>query len=129
TALISRAWGAGNFAEGNRIMNRSLVLAAALGVITFLVIYFLAPWAAFELCSTESARVIATRYMRLDAFGHLFTSLTLAGAAALRASGDMKSSMYVLSIVNLLNVIASIALTYGIGPIPWLGMSNPLFAP
>jgi putative MATE family efflux protein len=63
---------------------------------------------------------IVVRYLRIDALGYMFTSLTLIGSAALRGAGDMRTPMLLLAVVNVLNVIVSSTLVFGFGPVePW----------
>ena len=117
TALVSRHRGAGEPEAANRVMNCSILLAASTGVLVVGGIVVLAPGLARVLGMTGSLEQVTVRYLRLDGCGHLMTGLTLAGAAALRGAGDMRSPMLILGLVNLLNMVASTALVYGIGPI------------
>jgi len=129
TALVARSWGAGEYVTANRVTNRSMAMAGVMGVLVYGVIYSTAPlFTRFLNMSPETAR-ITIRYVRIDGFGHLFTGLSLAGAAALRGVGDMRSPMLILGLVNVLNVIVSTALVFGIGPVPALGIDQPLLAP
>lgn len=124
TALVSRAWGASDFPQANRVMNRSIALAVLLGGLVYGFIYTAAPGLAALLGMQDEPRRIAIRYLRIDGLGHLFTSVSLIGAAALRGSGNMRSPMFILGLVSVLNVIISSALVYGIGPIPKMGIDG-----
>ena len=126
TALVSRAWGAGDFAHANRVMNRSLTLALCVGCAFCGFIYLLAPWLAVLLKLNAEAAAIAIHYVRVDGVGNVFTSLSLVGAAALRGSGDMRTPMLILGLVNVINVSVSTTLTFGIGPFPGWGWHEPL---
>lgn len=123
-ALMARHWGAGERSQANEIFNQSLALAACLGIAVFAVLYTAAPSIAGlqEMTGETGTRVV--RYLRIDAFGHLFTSVTVAGAAALRSTGDMRSPMLIMGFVNVLNATISTALVYGIGPFPQLGVDG-----
>lgn len=120
TALVSRAAGAGDIAGANRFACRSMGLASGLGLGVFLLLTLLAPWfAGLQRLSGESFRV-AVSYLRTDAWGMLFFGFCLIGAAALRGVGDMRTPMWILGFVNLLNIVASSVLVFGLGPIaPW----------
>ncbi len=113
TALVSRSWGAGDFATANRVLNRSLALAVVLGAIFSVVIWLLAPVAASLLQMQGETLRYAVRYLRIDAVAFAFTSLTLAGSAALRGSGDMRTPMAILGLVNVLNMLVSTCLVFG----------------
>lgn len=113
TALVARHWGAGDRQTANRILNQSLLMAAGLGIGIFAVIWLIAPVIATALQMQGAAERIVVRYLRLDAFGHLFTSLSLIGAAGLRGAGDMRSPMLVLGFVSVANILFSSAFVFG----------------
>ncbi len=115
TALVARHRGAGEPVEANRIMNRSLALAAVAGGGVYALIYATAPWMARMLEMTGEDGRIVVHYLRVDGVGHVATGVTLAAAAALRGSGNMRTPMVVLGLVSLLNVIVSTVLVFGLG--------------
>ena len=124
TALVSRHWGANEHDEANRIANRSIALSLVLGVAVCLLFFLSAPWLA-RFLEMEGARYeIAVRYLRIDAFGHIFSSLSMIGAAALRGTGNTRSPMFILGMVSVLNLIISPLLVFGPGPIPELGIDG-----
>lgn len=129
TAIVARCWGAGRRAQANRVANQAVVLAAGLGVLFLAAMLPAAPMFASFLGLEDRSAEIATRYLRIDAVGLVFTSLTLAIAASLRGAGDMRTPMLVLGFVNLLNVACSVALVFGLGPWPAIGVSVPLIQP
>jgi putative MATE family efflux protein len=55
---------------------------------------------------------IAVQYLRIDAYGHLFTSITVVIGAALRGIGDMRRPMIAYAIINAVNIVASTAFVY-----------------
>jgi putative MATE family efflux protein len=124
TALVARHWGAGEFELANRITNRSIALAAAMGGGVYGFIYLTAPEIAHLICDGDETRGIVIHYLRLDGIGHLFTGVTLAATAALRGSGNMRAPMWILGFVSLLNAVASSILVYGIGPFPAWGIDG-----
>ena len=71
TALVSRSWGAGDFATANRVLNRSLALAVVLGAIFSVVIWLLAPVAASLLQMQGETLRYAVRYLRITKGPHL----------------------------------------------------------
>lgn len=122
TALIARAWGAGQRDDACRIAARSLMLAPCLGIPVFFLLQFIAPPAAGFLNLRGEAFDIAVEYLRYDAFGHIFACGLMIAGAALRGSGDMRTPMLVLAVVNVINVIVSAGTVYGWGPFPELGV-------
>jgi len=127
TALVSRHWGANEFSEANGIMNRSLLLGLIMGLITWAGIYFAAEWFATMLNMGHVSHGITVRYLRMDSYGLVASSVTLVAAAAMRGSGNMRTPMLILGVVSIVNVIASAALVEGIGPIRGLGLNGIVY--
>ncbi len=113
TALVSRHKGSGQIDEANRDTNQSMTLAAILGVAVFCLLFALAPWIAGYLKMSGEAYAITVEYLRIDAGGHMFMSLTLVGCAALRGVGDMRTPMFVFAVINTVNIIVSCTLVFG----------------
>ena len=124
TALVSRTWGAGKHGEANELTNRSITLSVLMGVAGALVIFAIAPGLVGLQNMTGTTYAVAVRYLQLGAPGHLFTSVTLVASAALRGVGDTRTPMWILVLVNLLNVAVSVALVFGLGPFPELGVDG-----
>ncbi len=116
TALVARAKGDNDLATANRLANRSLFLVAPLAMMVVAVLYFAAPLLAGRVgLEAESADVLV-RYLRRDAFGQLLFGFCLIGSAALRGMGDMRTPMYILGGVNLVNILVSTTLVLGTAP-------------
>lgn len=115
TALVSRHEGAGRHGEANHDMNQSMTLAAALGLCLLALMYALAPGVAQLANLTGHAGEITVHYLRVDALGHVFMSITLVGCAALRGVGDMRTPMVLFGVINAVNVAASCFYVYGLG--------------
>lgn len=112
TALVSRHEGAGEHADANWCANQSMTLAAILGLFLSGFLYTLAPWLASYTNMTGEAYTIAVDYLRIDAYGHMFMSLTLIGCAALRGVGNMRTPMVLFAIINTINIAASCTFVY-----------------
>jgi putative MATE family efflux protein len=124
TALVARSRGAGDLDQANRFANRSLTLAGGLGLVVFAILTLFAPiYARMQQLEGESYRV-AVGFLRADAFGQVFFCYCLVGSAALRGMGDMRTPMVVLGVVNILNIILSTSLVFGLGPIEPLGIDG-----
>src|SRR5699024_4713039 len=108
TAIVARAWGAGRHSQANRIANQAMTLAAGIGVVFLCFMLPAAPFFTTMLRMEGDAAEIAVRYLRIDAVGLIFTSVTLAASAGLRGAGDMRTPMFVLALVNVVNAIGSI---------------------
>ena len=120
TALVARSWGAGDRPAGNHLFNQSVPLAMLIGLFALGLIWNAAPALATFQNQTGEAHGISVEYLRTDAFSHPFSSLTLVGGAALRGVGDMRASLLVMLVVNVLNAVISSCLVFGWGVSePW----------
>ena len=124
-AVVARHWGAGELESANRAANRALAIGAVVGMAVYTLIWFAAPsYAALMRLEGTTAEMVV-RFLRIDGAGYLFSCLTVAGAAALRGSGQMRVPMMILGFVNVLNVIITTVLS-GVGPTEWLSLSERL---
>ena len=124
SAIIARAWGAGEFDDARRIAARSLTLTLVFGCGIFLFLQLLANLFPVLLNMEGVQRDIAVEYLRMDAFGQFFAGWTMIGSAALRGAGDMRSPLLVLTVTNIVNVIVSTACLWGWGPLPEMGVTG-----
>ena len=115
TALIARHFGNQQYHDANIFLNRSMALAGVFGVIVAGVFYTLAPTISYLLKMEGESYDIAVRYLRLDSIGHLFSGVTFIGAAALRGAGNMRLPMFILGFMNIVNMLVSTVLVYGLG--------------
>ena len=95
TALTSRAWGAEEQDQAKLVANRSLALSIVAGLLFMAFIIPAAPLMVSLMGLTGSAAQIAVDYLRIDAIGLLFASISIVLAAAYRGCGDMKTPMWV----------------------------------
>lgn len=124
TAIVSRQEGSSDHGEANHIANQSLTLSAILGVFIFASMYLAAPWFAAYCRMTGETYEITVHYLRIDAIGLGLMSVTLVGSAALRGVGNMRTPMVIFGFINVANIIASLTLVYGLGPIPAFGIDG-----
>lgn len=124
TALVARAFGADDRDLANRVANQSMTMSVAMGLAGSVAMYMLAPsFATWQNMHGATYR-ITVDYLRIESFGHTAMALTLVGGAALRGAGDMRTPMKILAAVNVFNVILSVALVYGAGPLPAMGVNG-----
>ena len=124
TAIISRAIGAKDLSEARRTTNQAFVMAAGLGLTGTVFVFVAAPGFALLLNMKGNAATIATDYMRIDAIGMVGASISFVMAACLRGAGDTRTPLIILGGVNVVNLILSWLLTFGIGPIEGIGVNG-----
>ena len=124
-AVVARHWGAGEFESAGRAANRAVAIATLVGIAVYVLIWFAAPsYAALMRLEGATAEMVV-RFLRIDGAGYLFSCLTVAGAAALRGTGQMRVPMMILGFVSVLNVVITTLLS-GVGPAEWLSISARL---
>lgn len=124
TAMVARFTGNDQHSEANHIANQSMMMSLMLGAIAMVLIFLCAPAFAWYCNMTGDAYSITVEYLRIAALGHLFLSPALVGSAALRGIGNMRTPMIIFSVINVINIIASISFVYGLGPCPRLGVTG-----
>ena len=123
-ALVARSWGAGRFEDAQRILARSLFLGFGLGLGVWGLLQLLAPAFAASVNMGGEAQAIVVHYLRWDAYGQVFACSTMICAAALRATGDTRTPLAVLTVTNLVNIVVATGCVYGWGPLPQLGVTG-----
>ena len=116
TAMVARHCGARQPDDANRVMHTALILGQIISLTMVVALFMLAPVFVRSFQMTGRTAEVALNYLRMDAFGHALTGVALIGAAALRGAGDMKRPMLVLSLINVFNIVTSLACVYGVGP-------------
>ena len=124
TALVSRAWGAGDYTEASRITMASLVLAGAfaLGVAVLGLLFARTVAGVFGL--DPATLDLAAENIRWLCVFNIAFAVNFILAAALRASGDAWSPLWIGGAVNLLNLPMLYALVLGNWGFPKLGVAG-----
>ncbi len=124
TALVARAWGAGDYTEAGRVTMASLVLAGTLAVsVTVLGVLFARPVAGIFGLDPATLDLAAANIRMLSWFNLAF-AVTFILSAALRAAGDAWSPLWIGAAVNLLNVPLLYVFVFGHYGFPRLGVAG-----
>lgn len=128
TALVARAWGARDYREASRVTMASLVLAGAFALAVavpgFLFAYQVA--GVFGL-DPDTLTMAAANIRWLCVFNLAFAVNFILGAA-LRASGDAWSPLWISGGVNLLNLPLLYMLVLGNWGVPQYGVAGAAMA-
>ena len=128
TALVARAWGAGDYTEANRVTMASLALAGCMAAFILLAgVIFARPMASvFGL--DAGALDMAADYIRwLSIFNVSFAVLFIL-SAALRASGDAWSPLWIAGGINIVNLPLLYIFIFGYWGIPGMGVAGSAVA-
>jgi putative MATE family efflux protein len=128
TALVARAWGAGDRAEAARSAHTALLLSA-IAATGMALPGLLVPEALLALFSIDPvATALAAEYVRtLSAFNVCF-GVVMALTSALRAAGDTRTPLWIGALANVINVVCDYGLVYGKLGMPRLGVSGAALA-
>ena len=128
TALVARAWGAGDYQEASRVTMASLALAVVLAMImsTAGLIFANDMASAYGLDATTLA--LAAEYIRWLCFFNIAFAANFILSAALRASGDAWTPLWIGFGINLVNLPLLYMLVFGKFGFPQLGASGAAVA-
>ena len=126
TALTARFVGAKKIADAKIALNQAILIGIALAIIVTLLGFLIAKPAVLILGLESKAAALAVRY--LDYILPVVPAIMFqrVGIAALRGAGDMVTAFWVMTIVNLVNIVVSCTLVIGLGPFPslqWDGLA------
>lgn len=124
TALVARLTGAGDRASAARIAQQSIGLAIGLGAAVAVGGILAAPAIVRGMNLRGTSADAATLFFRVVLTVTPLLACTAAGVACLRGAGDTRAGMWVMGLVNVLNISLSWALVRGIGPVPRLGFAG-----
>jgi len=118
-ALIARAVGARRQSAADAALGQALFIAAVWGVATAVAVAAAAPWiAAIFRLPAGTAELVVT-YLRILSLGSAFGAVMIVGNAALRSAGDTRTPFVTMVVVNAVNAVLSVLLTFG--PTPFGG--------
>ena len=120
-ALVARSVGAKDIAAARRAMHQSFLLGALVAVAATLV-GTLCGRQLIELSGLSGpAAALALRYASIVFPALVTVMIQSIGNACLRAAGDTVAGLWIMGLVNAVNIAFSWALVLGVGPFPNLG--------
>ena len=124
TALIARATGAKNNSEVNIVLQQSVWLGLAMGVVGFGLMYVLAVPIMRLFGAPPEILPLGADFLRIGAFSMPLAGIMFMCNAALRGAGDTKTPLLVMVLVNGLNILISWVLINGVAGFPPLGVQG-----
>ena len=128
TAMVARAWGAGDREEAARVTKASLVVCIALAVAFTIpaVIFADALVSVFDLDARTLAD--AATFIRLISLFNATFAVAMVIGAALRAAGDTLTPLWIGLVTNVVNVFLVYGLVYGRFGMPAMGVGGAALA-
>ena len=128
TALVARAWGAGDRDEAERVNRASMWVCLGISlVITVPAVVFADPLARFFRLEEETLLLAATYIRWISLFNAAF-ALQFVLCVALRAAGDARTPLWIGALTNIANIILLYALVYGRFGLPAMGVAGAAIA-
>jgi putative MATE family efflux protein len=128
TALVARAWGAEDYREASRVTMASLVLAGVLSlVVAVMGVVFAGPVAAVFGLDPVTLEMASENIRWLSVFNLAFAAYFIV-SAALRASGDAWTPLWLGGAVNLLNLPLLYMFIFGHWGAPVMGVAGAAVA-
>jgi putative MATE family efflux protein len=122
TASVARLLGAGDVRGAIAQGIDGLWLAVLIGVATTVAGIVTAPWLVDAFGAGEGVSGHATTYLRIAFLGTVPLLLMLAATGILRGLQDTRTPLVAAVAGNGINVVLNLALVYGVGPVPGLGL-------
>ena len=128
TALVARAWGAGDYREAGRVTSVSLWISNGVAILLMVpCLLFPVQIASVFGLAEEPTRLAGEFIWYLSLFNVAF-SLNMILGAALRAAGDTRTPLWIGAITNVVNVILVYVLVFGLYGFPELGVVGAAIA-
>jgi Na+-driven multidrug efflux pump len=111
TALVSRSIGKGRLATARAAVGQTMILAVLVGVIMGAAVYLLRePLISLMGLSGEAAADFRM-FISVMAIDVPATAILFGAIAVLRGAGDSRTPMYAMIVVNLVNLLVSVAIS------------------
>jgi putative MATE family efflux protein len=123
-AIIARNFGMRNYRRANANALQAFLLLILLAVALGVPSYYWADTLNRLVGTTGEALPAANSYLRITSAGMFTMFLLMQVTAQLRAGGNARWPMFLLIGANVLNVILTIALVYGLWHLPRLGVAG-----
>lgn len=124
TAMVARAWGAGDRDEAERVTQASAIVCSVLAVgMTVPAVVFAEDLSRiFDL--DAAAMADAARFIRVLSLFNVAFALSMVIGAAIRAAGDTMTPLWIGLVTNVVNVVLVYGLVYGRFGLPAMGVTG-----
>ena len=128
TALVARAWGANDRVEAQRATQTSLWVCCAIALAVTAPVYFWADSLVSIFNLDPETLSLAADFLRILALFNVFFAASMVLGAALRATGDVMTPLWIGLVANVFNVGLVYGLVHGRFGLPALGVTGAALA-
>lgn len=124
TALVARFIGAQDPEQAQDTARQSMLFGAGLAASVAAILLLFAPGVLRGLFGSSEAEVLAgaAQYVRIVALALVPNFLLIVSNGIMRGSGDTRTPMQIMALMNVVNICLNWLLIYGVGPFPALGI-------
>lgn len=121
-ALSSQDTGVEALGNRDEAISQSLMMSFALGFV-FVVFGLLFSFTAIELMGAETAVIrLGGQYLTIIMIIAPLYQVNRVAVRAIQGTGDTQTPMYIRGGTNILNIVGTVVLAYGLGPFPQLSV-------
>ncbi|HEX2911968.1 MAG TPA: MATE family efflux transporter [Chloroflexia bacterium] len=124
TALVARSFGARQPEQAGTYARQALILALLFGIGMAALMWFTAPYLLYLLGAEGQLNQLGTLFVHTTAFGMPLFAMLVTGNACLRGSGDTRTPLIVMMVVNAVNIAVAWIFVNGQFGIPALGVQG-----
>lgn len=128
TAMVARAWGAGDFAEAIAVTKVSLVVCCAAAAVATVPGVIVPYWIASVFGLDAETTAISADYIRWISVFNLIFAVNLIIGSALRAAGDAMTPLWTGIATNLVYLALIYLFVYGAPGFPSMGVAGAAIA-
>ena len=119
-ALSSQDTGSGSMANRNEAVTQAILIGILVGI-PFMIFGLVGSFWAIEILGAEAETVrLGGLYLTVIMFSAPAYHVTMIAARSIQGTGDTRTPMYVNAAANSLNIVLTVCLAFGLGPLPEL---------
>jgi putative MATE family efflux protein len=124
TAMVARAWGAGNQPRAVLVGSQALLLTLAFSGLAAALLYPLAADYMRLMGGEPDVVALGSRYAQIILLSSLFNYPMIVANGVMRGAGDTRTPMWNTLVMNVCNVVLSYLLIFGALGMPALGVEG-----
>jgi len=124
TALVARMVGGQDLKNANRVVQQALLLAFLFGLLLTILIQVFAGQAMLLIGAQGETVELGISYLRIAGSVFALSSIMFVGNACLRGAGDTRTPLFVMGVVNVLNIAVAWTLINGAFGLPRMGVAG-----
>jgi putative MATE family efflux protein len=122
SSVVARSWGEHDFVGARKYAGHSIFMAFISAGCLLFVLFPIAHILIGLLGGSEEVVEMGGRYLRVVLFSAVFGLPLIVSNGIIRAKGDTRRPMLITAGMNVINVVVSAVLAFGVGPFPRMGM-------